>query len=136
MEKVDGLNKSFYKIVLYLLKIITYLIAFIYLLNTTLSYFCIDAPILSLLGGLSILPTIYILLTSFAFKFCIYHRIPLYYIILSDCIAYYDIYYSIPISASTLFSINLIIAGICLFIILYLKLNHETKLNKTNIKRP
>ena len=129
MAKVEELNKTFYKIVLYLLKIITYLIAGVYLLNTTLSYFRIDAPILSVIGGLSILPAIYILLTSFAFKFCVYHRIPLYYIIISDCIAYYDIYYPIPVSTSTLFSINLIIAGTSLFIIIYLKLKHEIKSN-------
>lgn len=127
MEKVEGLSKTFYKIVLYLLKIITYLLSLVYLLNTTLSYFRIDAPILSLIGGLSILPAIYILLTSFAFKFCIYHRIPLYYIILSDCIAYYDIYYEIPVGTSALFSINLIIAGIALFLIIYFKLKHEAK---------
>lgn len=129
MAKVEGLNKTFYKIVLYMLKIITYLIAFIYLLNTTLSYFRIDAPILSLIGGLSILPTIYIFLTSFAFKFCFYHRIPLYYVILSDCITYYDIYYEIPVTSRTLFSINIIIAGICLFLIIYFKLKYEIKSN-------
>lgn len=127
MEKVEGLSKTFYKIVLYLLKIITYLLSLVYLLNTTLSYFRIDAPILSLIGGLSILPAIYILLTSFTFKFCIYHRIPLYYIIISDCIAYYDIYYEIPVNAGTLFSINLIVAGIALFLIIYFKLKHEAK---------
>ena len=126
---VEKLNKTFYKLVLYLLKIITYLIALIYFLNTTLSYFKIDAPILSLIGGMSIFPTIYILLTSFAFKFCNYHRIPLYYIVISDCIAYYDIYYTIPVTTSTLFSINLIIAGISLFLIIYFKLKYETKSN-------
>ena len=43
----ENLSKLLYKIELYLIKIIPIIIAFIYLLNTILSYFYIDLPILS-----------------------------------------------------------------------------------------
>ena len=87
-----------------------------YLTNTILSYFKIDLVIFSIIGGLSILPIVFILISSFVFKFCIYHRLPIYYIIISDIINYYDLYIGIPLSNKWLFILNMIIAG--LFIIL------------------
>lgn len=123
MKQVEGklVNKVLYKIELYLIKHIPIWIALCYFLNTVLSYCKIDMPILSLIGGMSILPFIFLFVSSYAFKFCIYHRLPLYYILISDSLAYYDMYVGIPISNRSLFSINCIIAGIFLFLILYLK---------------
>lgn len=115
-------NKMLYKLELYLLKIIPYLIAGCYLTNTILSYIGLDVPLISLFGGMSILPYIFLLTSSFVFKYCIYHRMPLYYILVSDIIAYYDIYFNIPVTHRTLFSINLIITGLFLFLTIYLKL--------------
>lgn len=106
---------------MYLTKIIPFLMAICYLVNTILSYVGIDIPLLSLIGGMSILPLIYFISTSFAFRYCVYHRLPLYYIVIEDIIAYYDIYIGIPVSNRSLFSINIIIAGITLFLIIYLK---------------
>lgn len=114
-------EKSLYKIELFLIKIIPYLIAGLYLLNTILSYCGIDMAILSLLGGTSLLTLLFLFVSSFAFKFCIYHRFPIYYIFISDCIAYYDILIGIPIPNRTLFSINLILAGITIFLIVLFK---------------
>lgn len=113
--------KPLYKIELYLLKIIPMLLAGLYLTNTILSYFGIDLVILSLLGGISSIPLLFIYISSFVFKFCLYHRMFLYYILFSDILAYYDMYIGIPLSNRGLFSLNLIIAGLFLFIILYLK---------------
>lgn len=70
---------------------------------------------------MSILPVIFILVSSFVFKFCIYHRLPIYYIIISDIINYYDLYIGIPINNRNLFIINMIIAGIFIFLILLFK---------------
>ena len=42
-----NLNKTLYKIQLYLLKVIPMVMAFIYLLNTVLSYYDIDLEIFS-----------------------------------------------------------------------------------------
>ena len=93
-----------------------------YFMNIVLSYFCIEAPILSLIAGVSIIPMIYLLYSSFVFRYCVYHRIPLYYIIVSDAIAYYDIYFGIPVDYIILFKINCTIAGLTVFLTLYYKL--------------
>ena len=122
MEKEVHLDKLLYKLELYLLKIIPYLIACCYLSNTILSYGGFDIPLLSLIGGLSILPFVFLLLSSFAFKYCIYHRMPLYYVLISDIIAYYDIYIGIPMNDRTLFTTNLILAGLFLFLTIYFKI--------------
>ena len=129
------LNKLLYKLELYLIKMIPTWLAMCYFTNTTLSYFGIDAPILSLIGGISILPLLFLYLSSFAFKFCIYHRLPLYYITISDILAYYDMYVGIPCSTRTLFSINMIITSLFLFLILYLKPNYDRNYKRITSKR-
>lgn len=115
------IEKNLYKLELLLIKSLPLLIAICYLFNTILSYFNIDAPILSYLGGMSLLPIIFILISSFVFKFCIYHRLPIYYIIVSDIINYYDLYVGIPLSNRWLFVINMIIAGIFIILIVLTK---------------
>lgn len=115
------IEKQLYKLELLLVKSLPLGIALCYLLNSILSYFKIDAPILSYLGGMSILPIIFILVSSFAFKFCIYHRLPIYYIIVSDILNYYDLYVGISISNRGLFVLNMIIAGIFIILIVFTK---------------
>ena len=115
------IEKQLYKLELLLIKSLPLGIALCYLLNTILSYFKIDAVILSYLGGMSILPIAFILVSSFVFKFCIYHRLPIYYIILSDIINYYDLYAGIPVSNRGLFILNMIIAGIFIVLIVFTK---------------
>lgn len=113
--------KILYKLELLLLKSLPLGIALCYLLNSILSYFNIDATILSYIGGMSILPIIFILLSSFVFKFCIYHRIPIYYIIVSDILNYYDLYIGIPLDNRNLFIMNMTIAGIFIVLIAFTK---------------
>jgi hypothetical protein len=116
-----NLTKSIYKIELVIIKFIPYIIALVYLLNNILSYIGIDLPILSLFAGTSILTILFLYISSFVFKFCIYHRLFLYYVLVSDLINYCDRYFGIPITNRSLFALNLIIAGIFLFLILYTK---------------
>ena len=117
----NSVGKRLYKLELVSIKIIPYLIGLCYLGNTISSYVYEELPIFSYIGGLSILPLIFIYLSSFVFKFCIYHRLPLYYVFISDCISYYDMYIGIPLSNRNLFAINMLIAGITIFLIIFLK---------------
>ena len=124
----NGVGKALYKIELLLIKIIPYIISCFYLSNTILSYYNIELPILSLIAGTSILTLLFLYISSFVFRFCVYHRLPIYYIFISDCIAYYDILVGIPISNRSLFSLNLIIAGIFILLLVYFKFKqHESK---------
>jgi len=114
-------NKSLYKIELSLLRYIPGTIAFLYLMNSILSYLGIDILLLSILGGMSILPLLFLYITSYAFKFCVYHRMFLHYILICDGANYIDYYCNIPLSDRSLFIAHLTLAGIFLFIIVYLK---------------
>ena len=125
-------NKSLYKIELYLLKVIPILIAAIYLINTVLSYYDIILPVLSYIGGLSLIPIVFIYLSSYVFKFCSYHRVFLLYIVINDLINLVDYYYTIPISDWQLLVLHVSIAGISVFIILYLYVKSHRKTTKVD----
>lgn len=116
------MNKVLYKICLIMIKAIPMCIAFVYLLNTLLSYFDIDLPILSTIGGTSILTLLLLYVLSITFKFCLYHRMFLHYILIENIITYVDYYTKGTLCTDReLFVLHSIIASICLFVILILK---------------
>lgn len=123
------LNKTLYKIQLYLLKVIPMVMAFICILNSVLSYFDIDLPILSYIVGNSFLTIIYFYITSYVFKFCFYHRMFMHYTTLTWIINIVDLYIGIPIGDLPYLLLQLIVAGISLFIILYLYVKSDKKVS-------
>lgn len=124
-------NKDLYKIELYLLKVMPMLLAAIYLVNTVLSYYDIIIPVLSYIGGLSFIPLVFMYISSYVFRFCSYHRMFLHYIVINDLINLTDYYYTLPISDWELFILHMSIAGVSLFIILYLYVKSHSK----NVKK-
>lgn len=125
-------NKNLYKIELYLLKVMPMLIAAIYLINTVLSYYDIILPVLSYIRGLSLIPIVFMYISSYVFKFCSYHRMFLHYIVINDLINLVDYYYTLPISDWQLLVLHMSIAGISLFIILYLYVKSHRKATKVD----
>lgn len=123
-------NKLLYKSQLYMLKVIPMVMAFIYFINTVLSYFDIDIPALSYIGSCSLLMLIYLYLSSYVFRFCAYHRMFLHYVVIINCLNMYDYYVGIPISDLSLLIMYQIISGIFLFLILYLYVKSNKKLSK------
>ena len=115
-----NLNKALYKIQLYLIKVIPMVMAFISLVNTVFSYYDIDLPILSYIGGYSILTIVFLYLASYVFKFCEYHRMFIHYIVVNWALNIYDAYIGIPLNDRGLLITYLTVTGIFLFIILYL----------------
>lgn len=115
-----NLNKALYKIQLYLIKVIPMVMAFISLVNTVFSYYDIDLPILSYIGGYSILTIVLLYLASYVFKFCEYHRMFIHYIVVNWALNIYDAYIGIPLNDRELLITYLTVTGIFLFIILYL----------------
>ena len=120
-------SKTLYKIELGLLKVIPMILALTALLNSILSYFGIDLYILSYIGGVSIFTMLFLYLSSYVFKFCEYHRIFLHYIVSTWIINIIDYYVGIPISDLEYLCLQMIIAGISLFIILYLYVRSHKK---------
>lgn len=127
MVKEVNLNKTLYKTQLWLLKVIPMVMAFMCLLNTVLSYFYIDMPILSYIGSTSILGLIFLYTASYTFKFCAYHRMFLHYILVTWVINIIDTYIEIPIGDLPYLLLQLIVAGTSLFIILYLYVKTNKK---------
>lgn len=114
-------SKTLYKVEIGLLKIIPMVLAGIYLSNTILSYFLdIDLIILSYIGGVSLLPLIFLYLSSYVFRFCIYHRVFLHYITINELILILDTHIGLPISDLEYFCLQMSIFGISLFLFLYL----------------
>ena len=126
-----SLNKALYKIQLYLLKVIPMVMAFIYLLNTILSYYDIDLEIFSYLASSSVLTLLFLYVSSYVFKFCEYYRMFIHYTTCIWLLNIYDMYIGVPLSDRWMVSVYLIITGIFLFIILYL----YVKSNRKNVKR-
>ena len=120
-------SKYLYKLLLLVLKLIPMVTALGYALNTLFAYIGIETPLFSNICGMSLLPWVYILLSAFVFKFCIYHRMFLYYILVTDIINIIDYYIGIPISTRDIFALHAIITAVFMFLILYLYVKHCKK---------
>lgn len=125
------MNKLMYRLELLSVKYIPILIALIVLLNAILSYFDIYLDVLNYIAGTSFLTLIPMYISSYAFKFCEYHRMFIHYILTHKLVLTVDLYIGIPISDLTLLGLNLTVAGVFLFIILYL---HQKCKNDRNDK--
>ena len=113
-------SKILYKTQLCLLKVIPMVMAFIFWINTVLSYFDIDLEVFSYIGSCSIITIVYLYISSYVFRFCEYHRMFLHYVCIIWLINIYDYYIGIPVDDISMLMIYQIITGICLFTILYL----------------
>lgn len=121
------IDKLLYKIELYLVKVIPMIYALLSLLNTTLSYFNIDVVVLSYIGSVSFVTLLLLYITSYVFKFCEYHRMFIHYTTITWVLNIIDLYIGIPVSDVGYLGIQLIVAGISLFIILWLYIKNHKK---------
>lgn len=126
-------SKTLYKAALSLLKVIPMILALVALLNSILSYFCIDLPILSYIGGVSIFTLIFLYLSSYVFRFCPCHRMFLHYVTAIWLINIIDCYIVIPISDLEYLCLQMIVTGVSLFILLYMYVkNYKRTSSKDN----
>lgn len=91
-------NKTLYKLEIGFIKYLPFVIAIFYFINTFCSLFEINFIFLSYFAGLSVFPWLFIFISSFVFKFCNYHRIPLYYVLVNDLINILDSKIEIPLN--------------------------------------
>lgn len=123
----EPLNRTQYRIVLFCLKYIPFLIAILKFLNIILCLFFNEFAIISAFIYISILPGILILLFSKLFRFCIWHRLPIYYCWTNDIISWYDYLFTISVSIQWLFFIYLVIALIFIILGMYFKNKYNAK---------
>ena len=118
-------NKLLYKLTLQIFKIIPMIYALLSLLNTILSYFNINVDILSYIGSVSLVTLVLLYTTSYVFNFCEYHRMFIHYTTITWVLNIIDLYIGIPINDLEYLCLQMIIAGISLFIILYFYLKRK-----------
>ena len=116
----ESLSKTLYRVVLYSVKVIPIVISGIYLLNTVLSYFNIDLELFSYVVQFLFIGQMYA--TSYAFKFCAWHRMFIHYILIILVLNIIDYHIGIPLSDKGMLTLYIIIATVCMFFILYLKM--------------
>ena len=131
MTTEAALRKSSHKLLLVILKFIPMVTALMYLINTLFACVGIDIPVFSYIGGMSLLPWLFIWVATFVFRFCIYHRMFLYYILATNIIDTIDYYIGIPVTTFSLLMVHIVVAGIFLFLILYF----YVKCNTCNIEK-
>ena len=112
-------ERRVYKLLIGLLKIIPMLLAITTIAGTMLSFFELNPSILSFIGSVSLFPLIFLYLASYAFRFCIYHRMFLHYIVANNILVYADYFVGIPVINLSLLMIHTILIGIFLFLVLY-----------------
>lgn len=100
------------KLLIIATKIIPIIMAISYIIDDILMFYGIDSVFINYFSGISLLSLVYFYLTSFALKFCKYHRIPLHYIIVCNAISFYDFYIGMPVS-----DVNFLMFQIAVFMI-------------------
>ena len=89
------MNKSLYKIELWLLKILPFILALFSFISSILGCIGISIPIISYLGGVTLIPLLFLYISSYVFKFCEWHRVPLHYIATTEIFNLID-YWFLP----------------------------------------
>ena len=123
MEEKRNVNKNLLIIFRWALKLIPMILAGLQGLNTIISYFGIHIKAFAHCFVFCLIGFVYI--ASYLLKFCEYHRIFLHYIVVTWIINIIDLYIGIPINDLEYLCLQMIVAGISLFIILYFYLKRK-----------
>ena len=121
-EKSKKLNKNLYIIEIKLIKIIPFILAVFYYINTLLSLTDINLDVISYISGMSFIPLLFMYISSYVFQFCEYHRLPLHYIFINNILSIIGYKFDIYINLWLYIVLHSILFGIVLFIVLYLYL--------------
>ena len=124
------MNKISYRLFLFTLKAIPYVIALFYILFTVGCYFGVELNVIGYIASCSVLTWLFLYVSSFVFKFCIYHRLPLYYILLNDIINTIDTYIHLPISTYSFFLLYIWLTGVFVLLYIYLRVKSYARICK------
>lgn len=110
---------KYMKIQIKTLKILPMTLAGFYFVNTLLGFFKISQVLINNLAGVSLIPLIYLYISSYALHFCNYHRMFLHYIAASNIFCIVNSLLGFPIAGIAGYAVLWLIAGVFLFLILY-----------------
>ena len=118
MAAEGNLKSSLYKLEIIIIKVLPFIIAALYILPTILDYIDICSILVNYIVYLMFFFFLYV--SSYVFKFCEYHRMPIHYALGINLINVYDVYVGIPVDNYSMFGIYSIFTGIAIFITVYL----------------
>lgn len=127
MEKEENLNKTSYKLMLLILKVLPIICSLGYCTNIILSYFDIDISWIGYIVHVSLIPLIFIYIASIVFKFCAYYKAFIYYIGINEILNILDYNGPLPLSDKELFLLNMFILALLLFTLLYIHVKNSKK---------
>lgn len=126
-----NLRSKLYKAEIALIKALPFLLAVLYLIATILDYYMISSTIINYIA-LGIL-YVFIYISSYVFKVCEYHRMPIHYIVLINILSVYDVYIGIPLDTFRLMQMYAIVTCLFIFLTVYLYVkNHKKPTSKDN----
>jgi hypothetical protein len=105
------MDRNLYKIEIWVLKTIPFILALFGFINSILKCVGITFVPMAYFGSISLIPFIFLYLSSFVFKFCIWHRIPLYYIATVELFNLIDYWFLPHITNSTILIIYCLLFG-------------------------
>ena len=108
-------NSLSHKSFLIILKYIPHFVSFGYFISTFLQFLGFEMIVIGYFIHLSLFSWLFLYLTSFIFKYCYVHRLPLYYIALNEILTVYDYYFTLPFSDSKLLVVHLLLISILIF---------------------
>ena len=117
----EKLNRRTIRKFILITKVIPILIAIVHCINSFLSFLGSNDIPLNYIGGISLLPIIYLYVASYTFKLCSYYRMFLHYSILIDVLNIYDFYIGVPLTDVNFYLLFILITIITMFIVIYLK---------------
>lgn len=106
-------------------KVIPVIMALSYMLDDILMFYGIDSVFINYLSGISLFTLLYLYLTSYALKFCKYHRVPLHYIVVCNVISFYDYYIGIPVNDVNYLMLQVAIFNLFTLLYVYYKVKNE-----------
>lgn len=111
------LKSNLYKIELIILKTLPFLLGFLGFISTIFDYIEVNSVIVNYIMIFSLYG--FMITSSYVFKFCLYHRLPIYYLIVINLLSIIDVYIGIPLSTFYLFQFYLVLSGVFLIAIIY-----------------
>lgn len=123
------MEKLFHKLTLICVKYVPMLVALAELLGTVLIFLNISTALLGYLLGSSVITLIPMYITSYAFRFCKYHRMILNYVVVNKIVFLLDYIFIFPLSATGLIVLATILAVIFLVVIIYNYLKYGDRSN-------
>lgn len=105
------MDKLLYKVEILLLKFIPFILAIFQFIYTICFIVNVSVPIIAELASVSLIPLVFLYVSSYVFKFCEYHRMPLHYIVSNNILNSLDYHFQLAVSDYNIIIIHSLIFG-------------------------